>query len=71
MIVYNFQLSVAVGGPGLPDLLPDESYSCLFVDSEGRFNFTVPAVAISSGTNYSCNITDRVPFYSGITAGMT
>ena len=58
-----------MSGPGLPDLLPAESYSCHLAESELRFNITVPAVTVNIGTSYTCNITDRVPSYSGITAG--
>ena len=58
-----------MSGPRLPALQPAESYSCHLADGEGRFNTTVPAVTVNIGTSYTCNITDRVPSYSGITAG--
>ena len=64
-----YQVSVSVGGVGLPARLEGESYSCHFEDSRGRFNITVPAVEQTPGTNYTCNITNQVPDYAGIQAG--
>ncbi len=59
-----------VGGPGLPTKIRDEVYSCFFEDSEGRFNITVPSVEVTQGTSYTCNITNQVPPFDGVKAGM-
>ena len=61
---------MSVGGPGLPANLAGETYSCHLADSLGRFNITVPAMEVTPGTNYTCNITNRVPDYQGVQAGM-
>jgi len=58
-----------VGGPGLPTNLEDEAYLCYFEDSNRQFNITVPAVVVTSGTNYTCNITNQVPNFMGVNAG--
>ena len=59
-----------VGGPGLPAKFIYENYLCHFEDSAGRFNITVQAEEIVEGTNYTCNITNLVPPYDGVQAGM-
>ncbi len=59
-----------VGGPGLPTKIRDEVYSCFFEDSEGRFNIIVPSVEVTQGTCYTCNITNQVPLFNGVKAGM-
>ncbi len=41
-----------------------------FEDSEGRFNITVPSVEVTQGTSYTCNITNQVPLFNGVKAGM-
>ena len=64
------QLSVPVGGPGLPVLLPGESYSCHLADREGRYNVTVPAIAVVEGSNYTCNITGSNFNYMGVASGI-
>ena len=58
-----------MGGLGLPTKLGDETYSCHFEDSLGRFNITVPAMEVIPNTNYTCNITNQVPDYQGVQAG--
>ncbi len=58
-----------MGGPGLPTKLQNETYSCHFEDSLGRFNITVPAMEVIPGTDYTCNITNEVPDYKGVQAG--
>ena len=63
------QLSVSVSGPGLPALLPNETYSCHLVDNERRYNITVPAIAVSEGVNYTCDITKATFNYVGIQSG--
>jgi len=63
------QLNVSVSGLKLPAPLENESYSCHFEDSMGRFNITVPSVEVIPGTAYTCNITNQVPDYGGIQAG--
>ena len=65
----KYQLNVSVGGPGLPIIVEDETYSCHLEDSMGRFNITVPAMEVTPRTEYSCNITNRVPDYQGVQAG--
>ncbi len=55
--------------PGLPDLLPGENISCHLADSEGRFPpIIVPAVEVTPGTVFRCDIEGLVPDYSGVTA---
>ena len=58
-----------MGGPGLPAKFEDEIYSCHFEDSLIRFTITVPAVEVNPGTDYTCNITTRVPDFDGLQAG--
>jgi hypothetical protein len=63
-------LNISVSNPGLPDTLVGESYSCHFEDTLGRFeNITVPAMEVTAGTAYTCDITNQVPRYAGIQAG--
>ena len=64
-----FQLTVVVGGPGLPARLFDESYFCHLADSEGRFAVNVSAVEVTSNTEYTCDITNQVPSFDGVQAG--
>ena len=63
-------MDISVGGPGLPHKLDDETYSCHLADSEGRFVFTVPSVEVTPGRNYRCNITDQIPDFIGVRAGI-
>ena len=63
------QFSVSVSGPGLPALLPNENYSCRLADTEGRYNITVPAIAVTEGVNYTCDITTATFNYMGIQSG--
>ena len=58
-----------MGGPGLPVLLPGERYCCHLADSEGRYNVTVPAIAVVVGSNYTCNITGSNFNYVGLASG--
>ena len=51
------------------DIVTYITYSCHLADSLGRFNITVPAMEVTPGTNYTCNITNRVPDYQGVQAG--
>ena len=60
---------MSVSGPGLPALLPGENYSCHLADNEGRYNITVPAIAVSEGVNYTCDITNATFNYMGIQSG--
>ncbi len=54
---------------GLPDLLPGENISCHLADSQGRFPpIIVPAVEVTPGTVFSCDIQGVVPDYPGLTA---
>ena len=64
-----FQLTVMVGGPGLPVRLPDESYFCHLADSEGRFIVDVSAVEVTPNTQYTCDITNQVLSFDGVQAG--
>ena len=60
-----------MGGPGLPSTLENETYSCHLEDSEGRFPpIIVSAVEVTPGTSYTCNITNQIPDYDGVQAGM-
>ena len=59
-----------MSGPGLPDKLPDETYSCFFEEVMGRFNISVPSVEITAGTSYTCDITDQVPSFDEVQVGM-
>ena len=55
--------------PGLPDLLPGENISCHLADSQERFPpVIVPAVEVTPGTVFSCDIQGLVPDYPGVTA---
>ena len=65
------QLSVSVSGPGLPALLPNETYSCHLAVNEERYNITVPAIVVSEGVNYTCDITMATFNYMGITSGQS
>ena len=67
----TIQLSVSVSGPGLPALLPGETYSCHLADNGGRYNITVPARVVTEGVNYTCNITKAAFNYVGIMSGET
>ena len=60
-----------MSGPGLPTKLENEMYSCHLADSEGRFVITVPAVEVTTSTEYTCNIINNVPNFSGVQAGMS
>ncbi len=63
------QLTVTLTTPGLPDLLPGENTSCHLADSQGRFPpIIVPAVEVTPGTVFSCDIQGLVPDYPGVTA---
>ncbi|XP_064399093.1 plexin-A1-like isoform X2 [Halichondria panicea] len=62
-------LTVNLTSPGLPALLPGETFSCHVADSEGRFPpIIVPAVEVTQGTVYNCSIAEMVPDYAGVTA---
>ena len=63
------QLNVTVEGPGLPVRLENETYSCHFENSIGRFNITVPAVEVTPGRAYTCDIRDEDIAYDGIQFG--
>ena len=63
------QLTVTVGGPGLPVVLSDESYFCHLADSEGRFTINVSAVEVTANAEYTCDITNQVPNFDGVQAG--
>ena len=58
-----------MGGPGLPALFHGESYSFHLADREGRYNVTVPAIAVVVGSNYTCNITGSNFNYVGLASG--
>ncbi|XP_064398654.1 hepatocyte growth factor receptor-like isoform X2 [Halichondria panicea] len=63
------ELTVTLTSPGLPNLLPGESFYCHLADSEGRFPpIIVPAVEVTPGTVFSCDIEGLVPDYPGVTA---
>ena len=62
------QLSVTVT-PGLPQLLTNESYQCQFADRERTRVITVDAEEVTPNTAYQCNITGRIPTFSGVQLG--
>ena len=65
---YLIQLSVIVT-PGLPPLLTNESYRCQFADREGLRVITVDAEEVTPNTAYQCNITERIPPFTGVQLG--
>ena len=65
---YPIQLSVTVS-PGLPPLLMNESYQCQFADREGLRVITVDAEEVTPNTAYQCNITKRIPTFTGVQLG--
>ena len=66
--LHPVQLSVIVT-PGLPPLLTSESYQCQFVDRERLRVITVDAEEVTSNTSYQCNITGRIPTFTGVQLG--
>ena len=62
------QLTVTVT-PGLPPLLPNESYWCRFADGGGGRMITVDADEVTPNTEYTCNISERVPPFTGVQLG--
>ena len=56
-------------GSGLPAQLETEPYSCFWEDSMGRFNITVPAVEVTPGRAYTCDITNEDIAYDGVQSG--
>ncbi len=58
-----------MNGPGLPAVLPGETYSCHLADNQGRYNITVPAITVEDGRNYTCNITNANFGYKGVISG--
>ena len=62
------QLRVTVT-PGLPPLLTNDSYQCQFAD-RGRLRvITVDAEEVTPNIVYQCNITDRIPPFTGVQLG--
>ena len=55
--------------PGLPPMLTNESYQCQFADSEGLMVITVDAEEVTPNTAYQCNITGRIPTFTGVQLG--
>jgi len=55
--------------PELPQLLPGESYQCLFTDSNGSLLFFTDATVQIPNTVYGCNLTGRVPNIEEISLG--
>ena len=55
--------------PGLPPLLTNESYQCQFVDREGLRLIAVDAEEVTPNTTYQCNITGRIPPFTGVQLG--
>ena len=62
------QLSVTVT-PGLPPLLTNESYQCQFADRGRMRVITVDAEEVTPNTVYQCNITGRIPTFTGVQLG--
>ena len=65
---YPLQLSVTVT-PGLPPLLTNESYQCRFADRDRLTVITVDAEEVTPNTAYQCNITGRIPTFTGVQLG--
>ena len=55
--------------PGLPPLLTNESYWCQFADRGGGRMITVDADEVTPNTGYTCNITGRIPTFTGVQLG--
>ena len=55
--------------PGLPPLLTNESYQCQFADRERQRVITVGAEEVTPNTAYQCNITGRIPTFTGVQLG--
>ena len=55
--------------PELPPLLTNESYWCQFADRERLRLITVDAEEVTPNTVYQCNITDRIPTFTGVQLG--
>ena len=55
--------------PGLPPLLTNESYQCQFADRERPRMITVDAEEVTPNTAYQCNITGRIPPFTGVQLG--
>ncbi len=69
--IQSLQLTVNISSPGLPGLLPGESYSCCLKDSQGRFPpIVVPAFEITPRTVFHCQLDERLLNYTGTSAGM-
>ena len=68
VLPYPIQLSVTVT-PGLPPLLTNESSRCQFTDREGQRMITVDAEEVTPNTAYQCNITGRIPIFTGVQLG--
>ena len=55
--------------PGLPPLLTNGRYQCQFAD-RGRLRvITVDAEEVTPNTVYQCNITGRIPTFTGVQLG--
>jgi len=63
----HLQFTVTVT-PGLPPLLPGESFSCCFADSEGQLPTIRVEAVVANHTTFTCNIT--APNFSGVQLGM-
>ena len=55
--------------PGLPPLLTNESYQCQFADRERQRVIRVDAEEVTANTAYQCNITGRIPNFTGVQLG--
>ena len=55
--------------PGLPPLLTNESYQCQFTDRDRLKVITVDAEEVTPNTAYQCNITGRIPTFTGVQLG--
>ena len=53
----------------MPAELENETYSCRFEDSMGRFAITVPAVEMTPGRVFTCDIRNEGIAYDGVLAG--
>ena len=54
---------------GLPPLLANESYQCQLADRERLRVITVNAEEVTPNTTYQCNITGRIPTFTGVQLG--
>ena len=50
----------------MPAKMENETYICFFEDSIGRFDIVVPAVEVTPGRAYTCDIRNENIIYDGV-----